>query len=277
MGYNNPQEMANIAVKTGVKKVSMPLLSILILGFLGGAYISLGYLFHIRVVADLPHEWGTLNALIGGAVFPLGLILTIIAGGELLTGNMMAVPMAALAKKVTVKQLTINWTLITITNFIGAVFVAYFFGHLLGLTGSGVYLEKTIYTATAKVEDNFWMAFISAVGCNWLVGLGVWITYSAEDTAGKIMGMIFPIVAFVAIGFQHVVANMFIIPAAIFAGALTWTDYFSNFVPVFLGNAVGGGILVAGLFFGAYIHSNKKKTEEEEKEREDVSYLKKTS
>lgn len=258
MSYYTPNEMANIAVKTGVKKATLPLLNVLFLGFLGGAFISLGYLFYIRVVAGLPHEWGTLNNLIGGAVFPLGLILVVVAGGELLTSTMMATSIAAFAKKITFKQLAVNWILVTISNFIGAIFVAYFFGHLLGLTETDIFLDKTIAIATAKINDSFWMAFISGVGCNWLVSLGVWVSYSAEDTAGKIIGLLFPITAFVAIGFQHVVANMFVIPAAIFAGAMTWGDYFANFVPVFLGNGLGGSILVAGFYYVAYLRKNQK-------------------
>jgi formate transporter len=260
MSYYTPNEMANIAVKTGVKKATTPLLNVLFLGFLGGAFISLGYLFYIRVVAGLPHEWGTLSSLIGAAVFPLGLILVVVAGGELLTSTMMATSIAAFAKKITFKQLAVNWILVTISNFIGALFVAYFFGHLLGFTETDIFLEKTIAIATAKLNDPFWMAFISGIGCNWLVSLGVWISYSAEDTAGKIIGLLFPITAFVAIGFQHVVANMFVIPAAIFAGAFTWGDYFANFVPVFLGNGFGGVVLVAGMYYAAYLRTNTNKS-----------------
>ncbi|WP_110927931.1 formate/nitrite transporter family protein [Bacillus massiliglaciei] len=257
MAFNNPQQMATIAVNNGVKKATMPLISVLFLGFLGGAFIALGYLFNIRVVAGLPHEWGSLNNLIGGLVFPLGLILVIVAGAELLTGNMMAVTMGVFAKKVRFMQLLKNWVLITVTNFIGAVFVAYFFGHVLGLTETDVFLDKTVAAAQSKVQADFLATFISAVGCNWLVALGVWISYSAEDAAGKIISLFLPIAAFVTIGFQHVVANMFIIPAAIFAGGATWAEYFTNFVPVFLGNTVGGAVLVAGLYFGAYIQPDK--------------------
>ncbi|MFF5395922.1 formate/nitrite transporter family protein [Peribacillus butanolivorans] len=270
MSYYNPQQMAKIAIKAGTKKATLPLTSLIILGFLGGAFIALGYLFNIRVTAGLPHEWGTLNNLIGGLVFPLGLILTVIAGGELLTGNMMAVSMAALAKKVSVKQLSINWILIAITNFAGAIFVAYFFGHLLGLTETDIFLNKTISAAQSKVDANFIEAFISAVGCNWLVALAIWITYSAEDTTGKIIGLFLPICAFITLGFQHIVANMFVIPAGIFVGAVTWGEYFMNFIPVFLGNAVGGAILVGVLYYGAYARQDKKVVEE-------IKYIKKSS
>lgn len=257
MSFNNPQQMAQIAINAGAKKAKLPLINVMILGFLGGAFIALGFLFFIRVTAGLPAEWGTLNNLIGGLVFPLGLILTVVAGAELLTGNMMAVMMSTLAKKSSVGELIKNWVLVAIMNFVGSIFVAYLFGHVLGMTETGVFLDKTLAVASAKVDESFLHSFISGIGCNWLVALAIWITYSAEDTTGKIVGLFLPICAFIAIGFQHVVANMFIIPAGIFAGGVTWGEYFANFAAVFLGNGVGGAILVGALYFGAFARKEK--------------------
>lgn len=245
MAFHSSQQIAEMAVEAGVKKAAMRPAHTLILGFLGGAFISLGFLLYIRVVADLPHEWGTFSSLIGGAVFPVGLMLIIIAGGELLTGNMMALPLAVMAKRATFKQLGRNWLLVLVSNFIGSIFVAYFFGHVVGMTETGAFLTKTIAVAGAKIDQAFWPTLISAVGCNWLVCLGIWLAFGADDIGGKILAIWFPIMAFVAIGFQHVVANMFIIPAAIFAGSFTWADYAANFVPVAIGNAIGGGVFVA--------------------------------
>jgi len=252
MGYHQPQQIAKLSVDAGVRKAALPLKSMLVLGFLGGAFIALGYLLDIRVTAGLPKEWGTLAAFLGAAVFPLGLILIIIAGGELLTGNMMAVSMAFLARKVTLLRLLNNWFWITLSNFIGALFVAFFFGHIAGLTASGHYLTETITFAGGKIEAGFWPSLVSAIGCNWLVGLAVWLAYGAEDIGGKILAIWFPIMGFVAIGFQHVVANMFVIPAAIFAGYYTWFDFLANFVPVFIGNAIGGALFVSCLYWIAY-------------------------
>jgi formate transporter len=248
MAFHSPQQIAEKAVEAGVKKANMRPSHTLLLGFLGGAFISLGFLLYVRVVAGLPHEWGTLSSLIGGAVFPVGLMLLVIAGGELLTGNMMALPMAILAKRATFKHLGRNWLLVLVSNFIGAIFVAYFFGHVVGMTETGVFLEKTVAVAGAKIDQAFWPTLVSAVGCNWLVCLAIWLAFGADDIGGKILAIWFPIMAFVAIGFQHVVANMFIIPAAIFAGHFTWMDYLGNFVPVAIGNAIGGGVFVA-LFY----------------------------
>jgi formate transporter len=252
MAFNAPFRIAQLTAEHGQKKANLPFSSVLVLGFLGGAFISLGYLLDIRVIANLPEQWGTFSSLIGAAVFPVGLILIIIAGGELLTGNMMAVSMAFLSKRISIGRLIKNWFWITLFNFIGALFVAYFFGHIAGLTSEGHYLEKTVAIAGGKLEQGFIAALVSAIGCNWLVGLAVWLAYGAEDIGGKILAIWFPIMAFVAIGFQHVVANMFVIPAAIFSGYYSWMDFIGNFIPVFIGNAIGGAVFVSMFYWIAY-------------------------
>lgn len=256
--YLTPKEIAEYTIESGYKKATSPLLTVLTLGFAAGAFISLGFLLAIRVTASAPAAWGSFATFIGAAVFPVGLILVLIGGGELLTGNMMAVPLARYAGKITTWQAIRNLILITLSNFAGAIFVAYFFGHVVGLTETGAFLAKTVDMAEHKVHDTFLQSFVSGIGCNWLVALAVWLSYGAKDIGGKILGIWFPTMAFVAIGFQHVVANMFLIPAAIFAGHLTWGDYFHNFFPVWLGNLVGGAIFVAGIYFMAYL----KKTQE---------------
>ncbi|GIP34159.1 formate/nitrite transporter family protein [Paenibacillus sp. J2TS4] len=255
MTHRTPREIAEYAVQSGVAKARLPLLSLLALGFGAGAFIALGYLLSIRVTASVPAEWGSFASLLGASVFPLGLILVIIGGGELLTGNMMTLAIARMSRQITTWQVAGNWLWITISNFAGALFVAYFFGHVVGLTESGPYLEKTIGAAAQKLDESFLQAFISGIGCNWLVSLAVWLAYASNSTGGKIAGIWFPTMAFVAIGFQHVVANMFVIPAAIFAGQFTWMEYAANFVPVFLGNAVGGSLFVGGIYWMAYLRN----------------------
>ncbi len=264
LAFKKPQEIAQVSIDSGMTKASMPVKNMLVLGFLGGAFIAIGYLLDIRVIANLPHEWGTFGTFLGAAVFPLGLILILLAGGELLTGNMMAISIATISRKVTAKKLMKNWFWITLSNFVGALFVAYFFGHVVGLTETGPFLDKTVATAGSKLDASFWAAFISGIGCNWLVGLAVWLSYGASDMSGKILAIWFPIMGFVAIGFQHVVANMFVIPAAIFAGYYSWADYFANFVPVYLGNAVGGGIFVGLIYWVSYKDSIQKQSEQSE-------------
>ncbi|MDP4083927.1 MAG: formate/nitrite transporter family protein [Bacillota bacterium] len=252
MGFLKPHQITKLSVETGIKKANLPFGTMIILGFLGGAFIAIGYLLDIRVTANLPKDWGTFGTFLGASVFPLGLILIILAGAELLTGNMMAVSMAFFAGKVSFGKLIINWFWITVSNFVGAVFVAYVFGHLAGLTSDGPFLTKTVAIAEGKLLEGFGPTFFSAIGCNWLVGLALWLAYGSEDMSGKILSIWFPIMGFVAIGFQHVVANMFVIPAAIFAGQLNWGDYVRNFIPVFLGNAVGGSMFVSLIYWFAY-------------------------
>lgn len=252
MSFYTPQEIMNITAENGLKKSRLPFWTVLILGFLGGAFISLGFLADIRVIGTAPKELGSIAGFFGAAVFPVGLMLTILAGAELLTGNMMVMAMSWFAKKITLSQVISNWVLVLLSNFIGAIAVAYFFGHVVGLT-EGDFLAKTLAIAHAKVGEGFGEAFVSAIGCNWLVCLAVWLAYGSKDSVGKFIGIWFPIMAFVAIGFQHVIANMFVIPAAIFAGSdITWTQYVENFVPVLLGNLVGGAIFVALAYFAAY-------------------------
>ncbi|MBT0726899.1 formate/nitrite transporter family protein [Rosenbergiella australiborealis] len=255
MSLSTPKEVAALAVQSGVSKSHASISHLLVLGFLGGAFIAIGFLLDLHVVAQLPAEWGSFGGLLGAMVFPLGLILTVLAGAELLTGNMMVMSIALLSKKISTAALLRNWFWVTLANFIGSLAVAWFFGHVLGMT-EGVFLKKTLAVAAAKTSAPFAQAFISGIGCNWLVCLAVWLGLAGKDAAGKIIGIWFPVMAFVAIGFQHVVANMFIIPAAIFAGQGNWGDYLANFVPVFLGNAVGGGIFVGLIYFLAYRPDN---------------------
>ncbi len=165
---------------------------------------------------------------------------------------MMVVPLACFAGKVPYRKWAVNWAIITGSNFIGAIFVAYVFGHVAGLTEQGPSLDQMLALVHSKVEEPFLTAFISGIGCNWLVALAVWMAYGSKDGMGLIIGIWFPTMAFVALGFQHVVANMFLIPAAIFAGHATRGEYAADFVPVFLGNAVGGSLFVAGIYRIAY-------------------------
>jgi len=248
MSVNTPQQIAEMVIQSGVRKSRLPLLSVLILGFLAGAFIAIGFLLDIRITALMPPAWSTLATVLGATVFPLGLILTVLAGGELLTGNMMYMAMALFARKIGLAAVLRNWFWVTLANFAGAFFVAAAFGHYLGLL-EGSLLQKTLAIAHAKAGADFTHAFVSAIGCNWLVCLGIWLGMSSQQVGGKVIGMWFPVMAFVAIGFQHVVANMFVIPLAILNGDMGWADYFANFVPVFLGNLVGGAGFVGLAYF----------------------------
>ncbi len=198
---------------------------------------------------------GTLPTLFSGSVFALGLILVVIAGSELLTGNMALVPLAAFRRRATLGELTHNFVFVLVGNLLGALFVAYFLAVQTGVVTAELPLQRLESIAMAKgVEETEWQIFLRALGCNWLVCLAVWMAFAAEDVAGKVLAIFFPIMAFVAMGFDHVVANMFFLPAAIFAGVdgITWWDAIHNWIFAFLGNLVGAVVFVAGAYWYLY-------------------------
>lgn len=251
---HTPEEIMELSIQYGQKKIHKPLRAKLILGFIGGAMISLGYLAYIRVSASIPESLGSLTSLVGASVFPIGLLVILLGGGELITGNMMAVAIAFMDKKIRLADLLKNWLIITFANVIGGIFVAYFFGHVVALTHSGPYLEQLIDLAHHKINVTTIQAIGSGIGCNWFVGLALWLSYGAKDAAGKVLVIWFPVMIFVAIGFQHSVANCFVIPAAIFEGHATWMDFIRNFIPVYLGNVIGGSIFVSAFYYLSYKH-----------------------
>lgn len=246
------EEVLEYTAEMGLKKVNKSLEEKMILGFIGGAMISLGYLAYVRIAATITAPVSGLGSFLGAAVFPIGLIIILLAGGELVTGNMMAVSVAAFKRRISWIDWMKNILTITLANTIGALFVSYFFGHIVGLTNSGVYLEEVLHLAEAKTSASFIQCFFSGIGCNWFVGLSLWLCYAAKDGTTKMIGIWFPVMTFVLIGFQHCVANMFIIPAAIFEGTGTWLGFVQNFIPVFLGNIVGGMIFVGFFYYRVY-------------------------
>ncbi|EPZ42735.1 formate/nitrite transporter family protein [Alicyclobacillus acidoterrestris] len=254
-----PAEIAELAAKTGQDKAKYSVVKLLILGFLAGAFIALGALFDIRVTASIPAQWVSIKNLVGGAVFPVGLMLVVIAGGELLTGNMMTLPLALHQRRIKVTGLIYNWFWVLIGNLIGSLFVAYFFGVVAKMLTDTPYKDATIAIAVSKAGLGFGPTIISAIGCNWLVCLAVWMAYGSKDIIGKLFAIWFPVMAFVAIGFQHVVANMFFIPAGIFVGApISWGHAIAEWIAAFIGNAIGGWLFVGVAYYLTYLRGRSK-------------------
>jgi formate/nitrite transporter len=271
MSYKTPQQTAEAAVESGVTKGHLAPGKMLVGGFLAGAYIAFGSLLAIAVTSGLNTKtWGTLPTLIFGAVFSLGLILVILAGAELLTGNMALLPIAAMAKRLKPSRIPINWTIVLIGNFLGSIFVAYVLAVKTGVIGTSKsdgqgLLTYTRLAAIAKgkaLTESDLEIFLRAIGCNWLVCLGVWLALSADDIGGKILGIFFPITAFVAMGFDHVVANMFFLPAAIFAHVpgVTWGHAINNMVFALLGNILGAVVFVAGGYWFLYLRKSRQES-----------------
>jgi formate/nitrite transporter len=266
MSAREPQEMAQAAVKTGVKKTARTWDRVLVSAFLAGAYIGFGALVAISVSSGLdPTRWGTLPTLFTGAAFTLGLVLVLIAGSDLATGNMMLVPLGAMRGKIGVSDVARNLTLVLVGNLLGALFVAFFLAVQTGVIGgagadpgsaAALTHERLAQIAVDKATaHSAWQTFLRAVGCNWLVCLAVWMSLAATSVSGKILAIFFPIMAFVAMGFDHVVANMFFLPAAIFAGVpdLGWGDVLRNWVLAGLGNLVGAVVFVATSYWYLFL------------------------
>lgn len=249
-----PHEILQDIIDKSYGKSLGSLRTLAILSFLGGGYVSFGYIAYLKVVSGIPGDWSGLATLLGAAVFPICLICILLGGGELATGNMMMMALGRLSKRVSFQRLARNWFIVSLGNLIGALFMAFFLGHYVGLA-EGVASAKTIAIAEAKVQMDFGRAFISAIACNWMVCMGIWFYFGTKQTSGRILGMWFPVMTFVLIGLQHFVANMFIIPAGILAGAnITWGEFFLNMIPVFLGNITGGAAFVGASYLYAYKH-----------------------
>ena len=265
MAYKTPDQIAVAAVASGEKKAHLSFSKMMVGGFLAGAYIAFAGLLAVIVTAGLdPAIWGGVTTLLTGAVFSLGLILVIVGGAELLTGNMALIPMAVLQKRVTLGRLGINWGVVLVANLIGSLFVAYVLAVHTGVIGTASSpagaahsaYERLAAIATGKaVTESDGTIFLRAIGCNWLVCLGVWMAMAAEDIGGKILAIFFPITAFVALGFDHVVANMFFLPAAHFAGVpgLGWGHIVRNLVFAGLGNTIGGAVFVGLAYWFLYL------------------------
>ncbi len=264
MTYNAPPQIAVEAIRSGVSKASATPAKALVGGFLAGAYIAFGGLVAIVVSSGLdPKTWGGLITLVTGVTFSLGLILVVIGGADLLTGNMATIPLAVFDRKVAVGKMLLNWLWVTIGNLAGSLFVAYVLADKTGVikegapgTAGAAWTRLGALTMGKAVTETHTEQFLRAIGCNWLVCLAVWLAFAATSVSGKILAILFPITAFVALGFDHVVANMFFLPLAVFEGAgdVTFANTVENLIFAFLGNAVGAGVFVAGAYY--YLYGN---------------------
>ena len=256
-----PAQIAALVEAGGVKKANLPFARLVTLGFLAGTFIAFGAMNYTNVITGAAFGYGP-TRLLGGVAFSLGLVLVVIAGAELFTGNNLII-MAWASRKVSTVALLRNWILVYGSNFVGAVAVAWVLVYAGSLgNGDGAVMTTAHNIARAKVSLGFGEAFARGVLCNALVCLGVWLCFAAHTVSGKILAIIFPISAFVALGFEHSVANMYMIPVAMFSSAdgVTLTGLARNLVPVTLGNIVGGSLFVAAIYWVAFLRPVKSNT-----------------
>jgi len=264
-----PLQMYEKVLNSGISKANLSFTPMLLLAILAGMYIAFGGVFSTIVATGMIGVWPYgLMKVLQGLLFSLGLILVVVGGAELFTGNMlMVIPFAA--RKISTVSLLRNWLIVYIGNFLGSLIVALLMLLSRTYTFATGELGKTILTiANSKMQYTFIQAFSLAILCNILVCLAVWLAFSARNTTDKIMAIVFPITAFIAAGFEHSVANMYLIPIAlllksldpVFAlstgldiRALNWGDFFvNNLIPVSLGNMVGGILFVGLIYFFIY-------------------------
>ena len=259
----SPKEIAERVENVGVTKANLPLHSQVALGVLAGGFIGLGAMFFTLVVSDTSLSFAV-SRVLGGAAFSLGLILVVVAGAELFTGNNLLV-MAAVAGRIPASRFLQNLVIIYLANFVGAVGLA----ALVALSGhwqmgNSVVGKAAVSIAVAKCALPFGEAFFKGVLCNVLVCLAVWLAMAGRTVTDKVLAIVFPIAAFVACGFEHSVANMYFIPLGIFlrehavaVGAvnielLNWAGLARNLLPVTLGNLVGGAGMVGLVYWVIY-------------------------
>jgi formate transporter len=249
-----PAQIALLVEQVGVRKATLPAVPMLALGLLAGAFIAFGAMFFTLVMTDNPMGLGP-GRLLGGLAFSLGLILVVVGGAELFTGNNLVV-MAWTERKIATRQLARNWTLVYLANLAGSLGTALMV-HWSGVLdlGGGAVAATADAIAEAKVALGFTEAFFRGILCNVLVCLAIWLCFAAHDVPGKVLAIVFPISAFVALGFEHSVANMYLIPVAMIAGAdgITVAGFVANLIPVTLGNVVGGGAFVALVYWLIYL------------------------
>jgi formate/nitrite transporter len=249
-----PARIARLVEEVGIKKCSLPLIPTLKLAVLAGAFIAFGGMFYTLVVTGSEIGFGP-TRLVGGMAFSLGLILVVIGGAELFTGNSLIV-LAWADRRVGTGALLRNWSLVYLGNLIGALgtVVLVHFSGILTL-GDGAVAATAQGIAEAKVALGPLQAFVRGILCNTLVCLAIWMCFAAYTVTGKVLAILFPITAFVALGFEHSVANMYLIPigALQLDGAIGVGGFLRNLVPVTLGNIVGGGALVALVYWLIYL------------------------
>ncbi len=262
-----PTAMAAKAEDVGVAKARLPLIETLALAFLAGAFIALGADFFTVVTTDPGLGYGA-SRFVGGIAFSLGLVLVIIGGAELFTGNNLIV-MAWASGKVSAPMLLRNWALVFVGNFGGALATAALvYVSRQWAFDSNQVGENALLIANRKVNLGFTEAIALGMLCNSLVCLAVWLSYSARTTIDKAVAIVFPITAFVASGFEHSIANMYFIPLGLLVkredavtalapsadlSHLTWGDFFlRNLLPVTIGNVIGGAVMVGIVYWFVY-------------------------
>lgn len=259
---NNPKEAINAFVNSGFYKISLSFSKFAVSAILGGAFIALGGLLSVMVAGGMPGvgaENPGLIKFIAGATFPVGLVLIVLTKTDLFTGDCVALTVPLWEKKISVFTVLKYLVFSFVFNFIGVQFVAYFLSAHLGYFNIEPWQSYLHTLSTGKVNQSWEMIFLKGIGANWLVCLAIFLAFMAKNSMGKVIVIWIPIMMFVTLGYEHSIANMFFIPAAIYSGApITWSAFiFDNLIPTTLGNIVGGSLLVGTAFWYLHLYNSK--------------------
>ena len=260
-----PVEIARRVEAAAETKARMALLPLAMLSVLAGAFIGLGAMLSVMVRSDASLGFAA-STFLSGLVFSLGLLMVVVAGAELFTGNNLLV-MAWADRRITTAQVLRNWVVVCLGNLVGAVGLAWLVfasGHTS--MNAGAVGQKVVHIALAKQALPLWSAFLRGVLCNVLVCLAVWMAMGGRSVTDKAVAVVFPVMAFVAAGFEHSIANMYLMPQALLLQAsgvlaegppITMTGMLGNWGPVILGNLVGGAGLVGGVYWTVYLRQSR--------------------
>lgn len=257
MHIKTPCDITRFTLTVGETKAAMPFSKLAVQSVQAGAFIAFGGVLSLIAGFGFPEITAgnpSVQKLLSGMVFPIGLILVVVLGAELFTGNNALLIPAFMKRRYTVWEVLRNWTVVYLGNFVGALLFAWLLVYQCGLTSAAPYHEAIVRMAEAKVSMPWTVCFLKGIGANWCVCLAVWLALAGHNLVEKALGCFLPVMAFVALGYEHCIANMFFIPLGMMEGAsVTLIEFaLANLVPATLGNIVGGALLVGCV--NAYVH-----------------------
>ena len=260
MRLRTPKEITEETLDAGGAKVSLTPATTIIQAIQAGAFIAFGGALSLIIGFGFPTLTAgnpSLQRLLSGCMFPIGLILVVILGAELFTGNNALLMPGLMKRRFTAKDVLRNWVLVYAGNFVGAIAFCYLLVYSVGLTAAEPYHSSIIGMAQAKVSMPWMTVMLKGIGANWCVCLAVWLALAGKTTLEKMAGCFLPVMAFVALGYEHSIANMFFIPLGMMEGAEVTAGTFvtANLIPATIGNILGGAIFVGCV--NAWVHLRK--------------------
>lgn len=257
MKLRTPQEITAATLDVGTVKASLPAAKLTVQSFQAGCFIAFGGVLSLIVGFGFPEITAanpSLQKLLSGLMFPIGLILVVVLGAELFTGNNALLMPGLMKRRISPLAVARNWTIVYFGNFAGALAFSWALVYAAGLTAADPYHSAIMNMAQAKVSMPWFTVLLKGIGANWCVCLAVWLALAGHNLIEKALGCFLPVMAFVALGYEHCIANMFFIPLGMMEGAQVTVEQFltDNLVPATIGNIIGGAVFVGSI--NAWVH-----------------------